>query len=55
MTAAELDHARRAAHIELAPLVDGFAALWHVGDGVTAERAREWARSEGIPLRRVVH
>jgi hypothetical protein len=62
----ELDRARKAGHIELRPMVDGFAALWHVGDGVTvvadgddfeaiAQRARVWARSEGVPLKRVVH
>lgn len=57
---------RRAAFIEFAPLVDGFAALWHVGGSVTnvAEsddfseilaRAKQWAQSEGVPLVRGLH
>lgn len=62
----ELDRARKAGHIELRPLLDGFAALWCVADTVTvvadgddfeaiAECAEQWAQSEGIPLRRVMH
>ncbi|MEH2570660.1 hypothetical protein [Bradyrhizobium sp. AZCC 2289] len=53
--------ARKAGFIEFAPRVDGFAALWHVGNSVTnvaesenfaeiLQRAEEWARSEGVPL-----
>jgi hypothetical protein len=61
-----LDQDRKAGFIELAPLVDGFAALWHVGQTVTvvadgddfkaiAERAESWAQSEGVPLVRGLH
>jgi hypothetical protein len=61
-----LDQERRAGFIELAPRVDGYAALWHVGGSVTnvAEcddfdavfaRAKEWAQSEGVPLVRGLH
>jgi hypothetical protein len=61
-----LDQQRKAGFIELAPRVDGFAALWHVGGTLTnvAEgtdfseilgRAREWAQSEGVPLVRGLH
>jgi hypothetical protein len=61
-----LDQQRKAGFIELAPRVGGFAALWHVGGSVTnvaescdfaeiLERAREWARSEGVPLVRGLH
>lgn len=61
-----LDQLRKAGFIELAPRADGFAALWHVGGTVMlvadgqdyseiAERAKEWAQSEGIPLRRGIH
>jgi hypothetical protein len=61
-----LDIARKAGFVELAPLVDGFAALWHVGRSVTnvAEgddfemifaRALAWAQSEGVPLVRGTH
>ena len=61
-----LDQRRKAGFIELAPRVDGFAALWHVGGSVTnvaesadfaeiLERARHWARSEGVPLVRGLH
>ena len=57
---------RKAGFIELAPLVDGFAALWHVGQTVTvvansddfeaiAGRAVAWAQSEGVPLVRGLH
>ncbi len=61
-----LDQDRKAGFIELAPLVDGFAAVWHVGRTVTVvadgddfaaiqERAESWARSEGVPLVRGLH
>jgi hypothetical protein len=61
-----LDIARKAGFIELAPCVDGFAALWHVGGSVTnvaesddfeavLERAKSWAQSEGVPLVRGLH
>jgi hypothetical protein len=61
-----LDQDRKAGFIELAPLVDGFAALWHVGESATvvadgpdfvaiAARAKTWARSEGVPLVRGLH
>jgi hypothetical protein len=61
-----LDQERRAGFIELAPLVAGFAALWHVGRTVTvvadgddfeaiADRAASWAQSEGVPLVRRLH
>jgi hypothetical protein len=61
-----LDQQRKAGLVELAASVAGFAVLWHVGGSVTnvAEcddftkilvRAREWARSEGIPWVRVLH
>jgi hypothetical protein len=61
-----LDQERKAGFIELAPLVDGFAALWHVGLTVTvvadgddfeaiAARAESWAQSEGVPLLRGLH
>jgi hypothetical protein len=61
-----LDQERRAGFIELAPRVDGFAALWHVGGAVTvvadggdfdaiAARAKCWAESEGVPLVRGLH
>ena len=61
-----LDQERKAGFIELAPMVDGFAALWHVGCAVTvvangndfeaiAARAECWAQSEGVPLLRGLH
>jgi hypothetical protein len=61
-----LEQERKAGFIELAPLVDGFAALWHVAGTVTvvadgddfaaiAARAESWARSEGVPLLRGLH
>lgn len=61
-----LDQDRKAGFIELAPLIDGFAALWHVGGSVTvvadgndfaaiADRAKCWALSEGVPLLRGLH
>jgi hypothetical protein len=61
-----LDEQRKAGFIELAALVDGFAALWHVGRTVTvvadgddfdgiAARAESWAQSEGVPLVRRLH
>ena len=61
-----LDQQRKAGFIELAPRLEGFAALWHVGRTVTnvaesgdfaevLDRAREWASSEGIPLVRRTH
>ena len=61
-----LDIERQAGFIELAPRVDGFAALWHVGRTVTvvadgddfeaiAARAESWAQSEGVPLVRGLH
>jgi hypothetical protein len=61
-----LDQDRKAGFIELAPCVDGFAALWHVGRTVTvvadghefeliAARAAIWAADEGIPLVRGLH
>jgi hypothetical protein len=61
-----LDQERRAGSIELAPRVDGFAVLWHVGRTVTvvaegddfdaiAGRAESWAQSEGVPLVRGLH
>jgi hypothetical protein len=61
-----LDEQRKAGFIEFAPLVDGFAALWHVGRTVTvvadgddfeavASRAESWAQSEGVPLVRGIH
>jgi hypothetical protein len=61
-----LDQDRKAGFIELAPLVAGFAALWHVGHTVTvvadghdfdaiAARAATWATDEGVPLVRRLH
>jgi hypothetical protein len=61
-----LDQERRAGFIELAPMVDGFVALWHVAGTVTvvadgdnfeaiAARAESWAQSEGVPLVRGLH
>jgi hypothetical protein len=61
-----LDQERKAGFIELAPRVDGFAVLWHVGRSVTnvaecddfdavLSRAKEWAQSEGVPLVRGLH
>jgi hypothetical protein len=61
-----LDQQRKAGFIELAPRVDGFAALWHVGESVTnvaesnnfaeiSDRARVWAQTEGVPLVRSLH
>ena len=61
-----LEIARKAGFIELAPRVDGFAALWHVAGSVTnvaesddfqviLDRATEWAQSEGVPLVRGLH
>jgi hypothetical protein len=61
-----LDIERQAGFIELAPRVDGFAALWHVAGSVTnvaesddfeeiLERAESWAQSEGVPLVRGLH
>jgi hypothetical protein len=61
-----LDQERKAGFLEMAPLVDGFAVLWHVGRSVTvvaegddfeaiAARAEEWAQSEGVPLVRGIH
>jgi hypothetical protein len=61
-----LDEQRKAGFIELAPLLDGFAALWHVGRTVTVvaegadfeaigARAESWAQSEGVPLVRGLH
>jgi hypothetical protein len=61
-----LDQDRKAGFIELSPMADGFAALWHVGRSVIvvaagadfdaiASRAEEWAQSEGVPLVRGLH
>jgi hypothetical protein len=61
-----LDQERKAGFIELAPRLDGFAALWHVGYAVTnvaegddfteiLDRAKSWAQSEGVPLVRRLH
>ena len=61
-----LDQDRKSGFIELAPRVDGYAALWHVGQSVTvvadgadfaaiAARAESWAQSEGVPLVRGLH
>ena len=61
-----LDIARKAGFIELAPRIDGFAVLWHVGRTMTVvadgddfeevlDRAKSWAHSEGVPLVRGLH